>query len=229
MSKSDGNFITIHELLETEKFGGHQWPGDVLRLAMLMTHYREPIDFSVARLEEASQVLARWKRAIRENGLTFEDAHRDEHATLEPCSKLVTALSNDLNMPGVIAELHRHAESKKFHNANRLFASLRLLGIVSFDSMQQWVKDQALREGVVDMSSGANGTLELTAGAPMISAGGKVQGVKSFIVARLEALAAKDFAKADQIRDELAAEGIQLMDYKDSETGERRTKWEMKR
>jgi cysteinyl-tRNA synthetase len=53
MSKSEGNFVTIHELLETEKFGGRKWPGEVLRLAMLMTHYREPIDFSVKRLEEA--------------------------------------------------------------------------------------------------------------------------------------------------------------------------------
>ncbi len=48
MSKSLGNFFTIRELLDTDKFGGRKWPGEVLRLAMLMTHYREPIDFSVA-------------------------------------------------------------------------------------------------------------------------------------------------------------------------------------
>ncbi|RUW67364.1 cysteine--tRNA ligase, partial [Mesorhizobium sp. M4B.F.Ca.ET.049.02.1.2] len=53
MSKSLGNFYSIHELLETETFGGRKWPGEVLRLAMLMTHYREPIDFSVRKLEEA--------------------------------------------------------------------------------------------------------------------------------------------------------------------------------
>jgi cysteinyl-tRNA synthetase len=53
MSKSEGNFFTIHELMHTEKFGGRKWPGEVLRLAMLMTHYREPIDFSHRRLEEA--------------------------------------------------------------------------------------------------------------------------------------------------------------------------------
>ena len=50
MAKSDGNFVTIQELLETEKFGGRKWPGEVLRLAMLMTHYREPIDFSVRQV-----------------------------------------------------------------------------------------------------------------------------------------------------------------------------------
>ncbi len=63
MSKSEGNFVTINELLETEKFGGRNWPGDVLRLAMLMTHYREPIDFSVRKLEEAENTLRKWKRA----------------------------------------------------------------------------------------------------------------------------------------------------------------------
>ena len=55
MAKSEGNFVTINELLETEKFGGRKWPGEVLRLAMLMTHYREPIDFSVRKLEEAER------------------------------------------------------------------------------------------------------------------------------------------------------------------------------
>ncbi len=63
MSKSLGNFFTIHELLEAETFGGRKWPGEVLRLAMLMTHYREPIDFSVRKLEEAENMLRKWKRA----------------------------------------------------------------------------------------------------------------------------------------------------------------------
>ena len=64
MSKSEGNFVTIHELLETEKFGGRKWPGEVLRLAMLMTHYREPIDFSVRKLEEAEALIAKWRRRV---------------------------------------------------------------------------------------------------------------------------------------------------------------------
>jgi cysteinyl-tRNA synthetase len=50
-------------LLETDIFGGRKWPGEVLRLAMLMTHYREPIDFSVRKLEEAENMLRKWKRA----------------------------------------------------------------------------------------------------------------------------------------------------------------------
>ncbi|MBN9137117.1 MAG: cysteine--tRNA ligase, partial [Phyllobacterium sp.] len=57
MAKSAGNFFTINELLQTTTFGGRKWPGAVLRLAMLMTNYREPIDFTVSRLEEAENIL----------------------------------------------------------------------------------------------------------------------------------------------------------------------------
>ena len=64
MSKSEGNFVTINELLNTDRFGGRAWPGEVLRLAMLMTHYREPIDFSVRKLEEAASIIAKWRRRV---------------------------------------------------------------------------------------------------------------------------------------------------------------------
>ena len=64
MSKSLGNFVTINELLTTEKFGGRSWPGEVLRFAMLMTHYRQPIDCSTRKLEEAYSLWKRWGRSI---------------------------------------------------------------------------------------------------------------------------------------------------------------------
>ena len=64
MSKSLGNFVTIHELLHTTKFGGRKWPGEVLRLAMLRAHYRQPIDWTVKALEEAEATLDRWYDAV---------------------------------------------------------------------------------------------------------------------------------------------------------------------
>jgi cysteinyl-tRNA synthetase len=85
MSKSLGNFVTIHELLETEKFGGRKWPGDVLRLGMLMTHYREPIDFSVARLEEAEKKLRDWQQAASPST-----------RSVAPDASVIEALSDDL-------------------------------------------------------------------------------------------------------------------------------------
>src|SRR5215207_4139068 len=70
MSKSAGNFVTIHELLATDKFGGRSWPGEVLRLAMLRTHYRQPIDWTVRALEEADNRIRRWRSTIRRSNYT---------------------------------------------------------------------------------------------------------------------------------------------------------------
>lgn len=86
MSKSLGNFYSINELLQTETFGGRKWPGEVLRLAMLMTHYREPIDFSVRKLEEAENTLRKWKRGA---DLAIGEAADVPQAIIE-------ALSDDL-------------------------------------------------------------------------------------------------------------------------------------
>ncbi|MFD2649076.1 cysteine--tRNA ligase [Devosia albogilva] len=88
MSKSLGNFVTIRDLLESGAMGGHAWPGEVLRLAMLMTHYREPIDFSVARLEEAEAKLRDWQRAARD---------ADPAPDTAPDAAVVEALFDDLN------------------------------------------------------------------------------------------------------------------------------------
>ena len=87
MSKSLGNFFTIAQLLETEDFGGRKWPGEVLRLAMLMTHYREPIDFTVRRLEEAEGKLRDWQRAAVG---ALDKAHA-------PDSSVVGELADDLS------------------------------------------------------------------------------------------------------------------------------------
>ena len=58
MSKSLGNFVTIHELLK-------DWPGEVVRLAMLQTHYRQPINWTVVGLREAQKTLGSLVRAHR--------------------------------------------------------------------------------------------------------------------------------------------------------------------
>ncbi|MBZ9655108.1 cysteine--tRNA ligase [Phyllobacterium lublinensis] len=90
MAKSVGNFVTIHELLETTTFGGRKWPGEVLRLAMLMTNYREPIDFSVRKLEEAENILAKAREYVGDAAI---GAIPDE---------AVEILSDDLATPGLI-------------------------------------------------------------------------------------------------------------------------------
>jgi cysteinyl-tRNA synthetase len=121
MSKSLGNFFTIRELLEDKTFGGRSWPGPVLRLAMLMTHYREPIDFSVTRLREAQRTLASWGRVFVENPDTTEFA--PEAAEL---------LADDLNTPALITWLHRTCNEAERGNATAgrsVSNTLRALGI----------------------------------------------------------------------------------------------------
>ncbi|MGZ5855343.1 MAG: cysteine--tRNA ligase, partial [Xanthobacteraceae bacterium] len=87
MAKSAGNFVTIHELLA-------DWPGDVLRLAMLGSHYRQPINWTLKNLNEAEKALASW----------FDAAA--EEAEPRPAPAVIEALADDLNTPRAIAEIH---------------------------------------------------------------------------------------------------------------------------
>jgi cysteinyl-tRNA synthetase len=121
MSKSLGNFITINELLESDKFGGRKWPGEVLRLAMLMTHYREPIDFSVKRLEEAENKLRDWQRAA---------ADATKGSVTPPAEPVIEALSDDLNFHRATLALDSLARESRGEQvaADTLGATLEFLG-----------------------------------------------------------------------------------------------------
>lgn len=113
MSKSLGNFITINQLLATYAFGGRAWNGQVLRLAMLGTHYRSPIDWTVRKLEEVKTSLDNFMHAI------------SDVAPSQPSPALVEALSDDLNTPKAIAELFRQYRELDLVG---LRAGLELLG-----------------------------------------------------------------------------------------------------
>ena len=115
MAKSAGNFITIRELLRTDTFGGRSWPGEVLRLAMLRTHYRQPIDWTVRALEEAEQTLAAWTSC----------PEFMEGAGEAISSEVLDALADDLNTPRAIAELHA---LDRRGDRNALASSVRALG-----------------------------------------------------------------------------------------------------
>ncbi len=106
MAKSLGNFVTIHDLLR-------DWPGDVLRFNMLRTHYRQPTDWTVAGMKESWKILERW----------YDMAGAD--SSPRAGGGFLDALSDDLNTPQAIAELHRA-------DANDLAGGLMLLG---FDPM----------------------------------------------------------------------------------------------
>ncbi len=97
MAKSEGNFLTVHDLLQ-------DWPGEVPRLQMLMTHYRQPLDWTGKRLAEAADTLRKWNGLTRDMG----PSQFDEGGLPNP---FIDALSDDLNTPGAIAALHDLAKS----------------------------------------------------------------------------------------------------------------------
>jgi cysteinyl-tRNA synthetase len=124
MSKSLGNFVTIHELLHTNKFGGRKWPGDVLRLAMLKTHYRQPIDWTVTSLLEAETLLSDWKRLVANVPIS--------RSPIQPTQQLVESLSNDLNIWEALSEVHERAKfaSESSMVRENLYANLVFLGLL---------------------------------------------------------------------------------------------------
>src|SRR5262252_9085892 len=87
MAKSLGNFVTIRDLLR-------DWPGEVVRLAMLQTHYRQPLNWTTNSLREAQRVLDHWYE------LTGDVAPK------MLCADVLDALTDDLNTPKAVVSLH---------------------------------------------------------------------------------------------------------------------------
>jgi cysteinyl-tRNA synthetase len=185
MSKSEGNFVTIRELLG-------EWPGEVLRLNMLRTHYRQPIDWTASGLEESQKTLNGWYEIIGDMAMEPGIQHD---------STLLTALCDDLNTPSTIARLHaiageiRESASglRQIELKQTLKASGALLGLLS-KTRRNYLESDPLRS-VVDEA--------------------KVDGL---IEARARARAVKNFALSDQIRDELSRMGAEIEDRKDGTT-----------
>src|SRR5947209_5708261 len=189
MSKSLGNFVTIHELLHTDKFGGCSWPGEVLRLALLRTHYRQPMDFTVRGLEEAENTLIEWHNLAYAMQVPH-DAALEQIPRRPVYPPLLDALCDDLNTHSAllyVLEEIRASIGRRSGNANvtAFTDSLRFLGLYRDD----YVK-----------------LLELTTQQ------------KQLLDIRLAARAAKNWKESDRIRDELAAMGIALKDNKDGTT-----------
>jgi cysteinyl-tRNA synthetase len=130
MSKSLGNFVTVRELLA-------DWPGEVLRLNMLKTHYRSPTDWTLKGVEESAKTLDDW--------YPFADVQGEQ-----PSDAVIEALSDDLNTPQMIASLHglrNSAASGNERDRSQFSASLRLLGFLS-ESAAEWKNRKQQASGV---------------------------------------------------------------------------------
>jgi len=181
MSKSLGNFYTVHDLLK-------EFPGEAIRLALLKTHYRQPLDFTRDGLKEARHELDRFYGAIQHSSDT-----RTETAELP--SGVIEALSDDLNTPLALSHLHELTgmlNKASGKDATRFRAELlsagKMLGLLQADP-EAWFKGQP--EGASGLSDSE---------------------IEAMIAARSQARAEKDFGLSDRIRDELAGLGVMLED-----------------
>jgi len=132
MSKSLGNFITIHELLA-------DWPGEVIRLNMLRSHYRQPIDWTVKGLEESEKTLDGWYEAVG-----------DAASGAGPDAEVIDALLDDLNTPRAIAGLHAlrgDATKGDADAAARLKASANLIGLLG-ETGSDWAARKKAAAGI---------------------------------------------------------------------------------
>ncbi len=180
MSKSLGNVKLIHDLLA-------DWPGEVLRFALLSGHYRAPLDWTRDLLEQSKTTLGRIYGALRRVWQAEGGVARDKG--------VLKALQDDLNTPVALAELSRLAseanqaadakdEARMTQARADLLDAGELLGLLSL-SPSQW------EQGGSDDDKAR---------------------IDALVQARVDARANKDWAEADRIRNTLAEEGIEIMD-----------------
>ena len=181
MSKSLGNVLVLHELLQ-------QVPAEVLRFLLLKAHYRQPLDWSEAALQQARATLDGWYGALR-------DLADVDTAAAEVPAELETALCDDLNTPEALAVMARLVDAARraaTPDAQRTAKAALLAGGALLGLLQQ-APDAWFQQG-----SGADAV--------------DPAWVQGLLDERAAARKAKDFARADAIRGELAARGIAIED-----------------
>ncbi|WP_340648881.1 cysteine--tRNA ligase [Pseudoxanthomonas winnipegensis] len=178
MSKSLGNIERVHDLLQ-------QHPPEALRYALLSAHYRQPLDWSDALIEQSVRTLDRLYGTLRDLG--------EVEASARIPDSIEAALDDDLNTPLALAELARiAAEARKAERGeDKAALKAQLLGAgLALGLLQQAPADW--------FSRGTSGDDDAR--------------IQALIDARAAAKQARDFARADAIRDQLASENIVLED-----------------
>jgi len=193
MSKSLGNFITVKDLRDRGV------PGGVIRLVLLMTHYRQPLDWTESKVAEATKVIQRWRRALdAAEALGFVPAEGSDAAVSDA---VLPSLMNDLNTWNAIrgldvmakrlidATLDQHVAKDA---AEKFCSGLWLLG---FEGLEGEKAHETVTHAATEIMRSAL--------SPRIDA---------LLAERQAARTAKDFAKADAIRNGLAAAGVEVTD-----------------
>jgi len=182
MSKSLGNFITINELKD-------KYQGEVIRFNMMLTHYRQPLNWTEKSLQDSKKTLDKWYKILGTYSKSF--ASKNELIS----NKMLNALADDVNTPQAIAELHQLYKAANDGDIEALeifYNSCQFLGILisDYSSWSSW------QSKIIDIDENL---------------------INELIEKRKEARRAKDFAEADRIRDELLNLSVILEDN-DNET-----------
>ncbi len=185
MSKSLGNFFTMRELLDV-------WPGAVLRLNMLRTHYRQPIDWTAAALTETKATLDGWY-----------DLVANVAPAAAPPASVLDAIADDINTPGAIAAMHELVKKKDTAGLRAAWDFLNL-GVYTRT-------DSTFTVAPGNGEAAANAAAAI--GNPALA---------ETLLARIAARNAKDFTTSDTLRDTILAAqtprlAIKLSDRKDGD------------
>ncbi len=195
MSKSKNNFFTVADILK-------KYPGEVVRFFILQTHYRSPLDFSDERLRDAQAALARLANA-KENILAMESMQGDADTAAELAvsaesarDSFYTAMADDFNTALAVSHLFSVAKDVNVYY-NDVVNHGKAFDSVGFGKVKSAFDDMAEMIGILEKTKGTDAeTAEIDA----------------LIEERLAARKAKNWARADEIRDTLKARGILLED-----------------
>ena len=183
MSKSLNNILLVDDLIK-------DYPGEVLRLALLSSHYRQGLDWNDGILHQSKKLLDKIYRALRDlEGIEVKATELDT-----PPKNVIEALCDDLNTPKVLMELNallgdltNKSQDKKKSIKIDLLSSGNILGILQEDP-SSWLKI-GITKNTTDPDA-----------------------IEKLIDSRNKARANKDFETADSIRDELSSMGIEIED-----------------
>lgn len=183
MSKSLGNVLLVRDLLA-------QAPGEAIRLALLATHYRRPLDWNAERLARARRTLTHYYQTLAEvEELAVADG-------IQPDPALLEALRHDLNVAKALARLQQlvdelktaKSDSERTHAKGCVLASAKLLGLL------QQTPTKALETLIPECSD-----------LPVVR-------IEALVAERESARQQRDFARADALRDELLELGVEVRD-----------------
>ena len=191
MSKSLGNFFTIREVLS-------QYDAESVRFFIIRAHYRSALNYSDAHLDDARQALKRLYTALANVATDGELAVAPVDWQESHAQRFKAAMDQDFGTPEAIAVLFELAAEINRTRSVQLAQQLRGLGSVL--GLLQQKPQQFLQAGVATVGEAE---------------------VQQLIAERAQAKASKNFARADQIRKELAEQGVQLKDGPGGTTWER--------